>query len=88
MKYTYEIVRVDEQSRVMDVVYTHEVHGQMLVGVRLPFQGEDLEQVIRSFSPAPRWRELELPVVAPGTGLSGEIYETPNNPVLEGEVLL
>ena len=77
MKYTYEVIRVDEQARVMDVVYTHAVHGQMLIGVRLPFEGEDIEHVIRAFSPVSRWREMEMPVVVPGSGLSGEIDELP-----------
>lgn len=88
MKYTYKITGVDEQSRVMDVVYTHEVHGSILVGARLPFEGESLEQVIRSFSPVPRWVELEMPIVVPNEGLSGEIDETPITQPLQDEVVL
>lgn len=90
MKYTYEITRVDEQARVMEITYTHEVHGSILVGARLPFEGESLEEIIRAYSPAAYWRELELPVVIPSTGILGEIDESPQPQPqnLRGEVIL
>lgn len=73
MRYTYEITSVDEQARAMEVVYTHETHGSVLVGARLPFEGESLEAVIQAYSPAAYWRELELAVVAPQVGASGTV---------------
>lgn len=88
MKYSYEITRVDEEARVMDVVYTHETHGSILVGVRLPFEGENLEKLIKSFSPAAYWKELELPVVIPEVGKAGEINDVPVNRILDNEVIL
>jgi hypothetical protein len=88
MRYTYEITSVDEQARVMEVVYTHETHGSVLVGVRLPFEGEDLELLIRSYSPAQNWRELEATVVPPAIGLSGEIDDTPQFSTDHNEVVL
>jgi hypothetical protein len=73
MRYTYEITNVDEQARVMEVVYTHETHGSMLVGARLPYEGESLEAVIQAYSPVAHWRELELVVVVPQVGASGTV---------------
>lgn len=88
MRYTYEITSVDEQARVMEIVYTHETHGSMLVGVRLPFEGEELQHIIRSYSPVQYWRQLEATVVVPALGLSGEIDETLPRTTSADEVVL
>lgn len=73
MIYKYEIIRVDEPSRVMDVAYTHETHGVLHVGVRLPFVGEGAETVIAQFAPVAYWRDLETPVEPPVAGSIGSI---------------
>lgn len=88
MEYTYKITRVDEASRVMDVVYTHETHGNFLVGVRLPFEGEDLESLIKSFSPTQRWAAMERTVVAPQVGASGVIQDVVPTLAYKNEVKL
>jgi hypothetical protein len=77
MIYTYEILRVDEPARVMEVAYTHETHGVLHVGVRLPFVGESVEAVIAQFAPIAYWRELETPMVSPTVGASG-VVDTSN----------
>lgn len=73
IQYTYQIISVDEAARCMEVVYSAEGHKTMHIGVRLPFEGESLESVIKSFAPVPLWIELATPVVAPPVGLSGTI---------------
>jgi len=89
MIYTYEIIRVDEAARAMEVVYTHEVHGSIHVGARLPFEGEPLESVIRQFAPIGHWRDFETPVSIPQTGASGAIEEaTSSEPFASNEVQL
>lgn len=77
IKYTYEIIKVDQEARVMEVVYSAEGHQTMHIGARLPFEGESLESVIKAFAPVPLWIELATPVVAPTVGLSGTIEPEP-----------
>jgi hypothetical protein len=73
IEYTYEIIKVDEAARCMEVVYSAEGHQTMHIGARLPFEGENLESVINAFAPVPLWLELATPVVAPPVGLKGII---------------
>jgi len=71
--YTYEIIVVNETARCMEVVYSAEGHQTMHIGARLPFEGEALEDVIKSFAPVPLWIERATPVVAPQVGAKGTI---------------
>lgn len=71
--YTYKIIAVDEAARCMEVVYTAEGHATMHIGARLPFEGEELESVIRMFAPVAYWEAQSKPVVVPGVGASGTI---------------
>jgi hypothetical protein len=91
MIYTYKIISVDEIARSMEVVYTHETHGSMHVGARLPFEGEPLENVIRQFAPVAYWLDLEIPVSVPQVGTTGTMEEL-QEPAVEdlhsNEVLL
>lgn len=75
--YTYEILSVDEASRCMEVVYRSEGHKTMHISARLPFEGEPLEDVIRSFAPVPLWEELAKAVSVPEVGLSGTLAPLP-----------
>jgi hypothetical protein len=71
--YTYEIVKVDEAARCMEIVYTADGHETMRVGARLPYDGETLEQIIEMFSPVAYWEEKQRPVVLPTVGATGSI---------------
>lgn len=75
MIYTYEVLKVDQAARCMEVSYTHATHGTIHVGVRLPFDGEALEYVIRLYAPLGYWRDLEKSVLTPAEGTSGVIQE-------------
>lgn len=79
--YTYEIIKVDEQARVMEVVYTSEGRGSMHISARLPYQGESVEAVIDNFSPVAYWREKEAPVIVPSVGTSGAVTAPEPAPV-------
>ncbi len=72
IQYTYEIVKVDESARVMEVVYTAEGRQPMHIGARLPYVGESLESVVQMYSPVAYWLEQETEVVVPALG-SGSI---------------
>jgi hypothetical protein len=73
IQYTYEVVKVDEAARCMEVVYTADGHQTMHIGARLPFEGESLESVVRQFAPLAYWEEQQLPVVVPVVGTSGTL---------------
>lgn len=75
--YTYEIITVNETARCMEVVYSAEGHQTMHIGMRLPFEGEALENVIRNFAPIGLWEEQKLSVVAPTVGVTGIIPISP-----------
>lgn len=70
--YSYEIIKVDPQARVMEVVYSSPGRQTMHISARLPYVGESLETVIDMFSPVAYWRELEAEVVVPELG-SGQV---------------
>ena len=72
ISYTYEIIKVDPDARVMEVVYSSPGRQTMHISARLPYVGESLEAVIDMFSPVAFWREQEAEVVAPALG-SGEV---------------
>ena len=67
--YTYEVTAVNDRS--MDVTYTNSEHGSTQVSVRLPFDGETLEDVIAQFSPALWWDTMSRPVQAVPVGAAG-----------------
>lgn len=91
IQYTYEIVKVDEAARVMEVVYSSEGRQTMRISARLPFVGESLDAVIDMFSPVAYWREQETPVAVPQVGTSGTVAPqtaTPNpDPLTPDEVI-
>jgi hypothetical protein len=74
MQYTYNIISVDQPSRVMEVVYSAEGKQTMHISARLPFAGETLESVVDMFSPVAYWRAQEAEVVVPplGSGTVGQ----------------
>jgi hypothetical protein len=74
--YTYEIVSVDEQAKCMEVEYSSEGYQTMRVGARLPFEGESLDSVIRSFAPVQTWAESSLSVTVPSVGHRGSFDPT------------
>jgi hypothetical protein len=71
--YTYEIVSVDEAARCMEVVYTSDGQQTMRIGARLPFEGENLEAVVRMYAPVAYWQSEQTPVVAPAVGTTGSV---------------
>lgn len=77
IQYTYQIIKVDEAARCMEVVYSADGHQTMHIGARLPFEGEALEDVIKAFAPVPLWLELARPVQVPVVGVQGTVGPEP-----------
>lgn len=74
----------------MDVRYSNPEHGDMLVGVRLPYEGEVLTDVIDQFSPAFFWAEQRRAVqpIAVGSTGTGETEVEPEVVELTPEEML
>jgi hypothetical protein len=73
IKYTYEVVSINEAGRCMEVVYTSEGNPTMHIGTRLPYEGETVEAIVEMYAPVRYWEELKLPVLVPEIGASGII---------------
>lgn len=72
IEYNYKIVKVDEENKVMEVLYTPYQPDNLkeyLVGTRMPFSGESLDHLIQSYAPMGLWTEslLEYESVIEGT---------------------
>lgn len=87
IEYSYQIVRVDEAARVMEVVYSATGRQTMHIGARLPYVGESLEDVVAMYSPVRYWEEQELTVVIPEVGTSGTLVSMPPPPPIIPEVV-
>lgn len=73
ISFKYTILSVDEAARCMEVLYESEGHQSMHIGARLPFEGEELEDVIRQFAPVPFWIAAKTPVLVPVVGQSATL---------------
>lgn len=73
IKFSYEIVRVDEKARCMEIVYSAPGYETFLISARLPFLNETLENVIKSFAPIQRWVESSMEVKIPEAGIKGTL---------------
>jgi hypothetical protein len=71
LSYTYEIKNVSLGGKFMEVEYTVEGKSPMTVGVRLPFEGESLESIIKSHSPVRYFIEQSLPLANVAVGTTG-----------------
>ena len=71
LSYTYEIKNVSQQGRFMEVIYLVESRDPVTVGVRLPFENENLEAVIHNHSPVRYFIEEMTPVANVLAGTKG-----------------
>lgn len=73
ISYTYEITRVDPDAKAMDILYTSPDYGTTLVGARMPWDGETVEQIAQMYSPVRNWIERTLPLAPVSAGTSGDL---------------
>lgn len=87
IEYTYEIIFINEMSRNMEVVYSSEGYESMHVGVRIPYVGETLEDVIKAYSPVSGWIEQQIPLAVPAIGTKGTLtYEESFSPPQQSSI--
>ena len=77
INYTYEVLKVDEAARCMEILYKAPGHQDVLMSARLPFVGETVEDMVRCYSPERHWLEKTYQVVVPAVGKKGN---RPANP--------
>lgn len=70
---TFEITAVNESLRCMDVVFRATGQPEVLVGARMPFEGEDLNTLVASFAPIGYWEDLAKQVVPVTVGTTGAV---------------
>lgn len=80
--YTYQIIKVDEQARTMEIIYNSPGRTPMHIGARLPYSNESVEAVIKMYAPIAYWKEQEAQVLIPQVGAGGQIVpnELPDAP--------
>lgn len=61
IRYGYEVTAVHEAARCMEVVYSAEGRQPILIGTRLPYEGESLEQVVQLYAPVSATKALLKP---------------------------
>jgi hypothetical protein len=82
VEYTYEIVRVDQPARCMEIVYQSPGRQPLHISARLPFTGETLESIVSMYAPVAYWIEQDKSVQAVELGVSGTLkYDTPLPPL-------
>ncbi len=74
--YSYNIIKVDNTSKVMEIVYTAPGRATMHISARLPYEGESLESIVQMYSPVAYWLEQSMPIVDVVEGTSGQITNT------------
>jgi len=70
---TYEITAVNEQQRCMEVIFRATNQPDVLVGARMPFEGEDLATLVSSFAPIGYWEDLAKSILPVAVGATGAV---------------
>lgn len=78
-KYSYEVISVNTDTKTMELRYTAEGQGPIVVGAHLPRQGETLEQIAAAFSPAHHWAQDVVGYLDVTVGATGEL-DLPRQP--------
>lgn len=89
LEYTYEIISEDAHAQCMVVKYSSEGRESAFVGVRMPFEGEALEDAIESGSPMAHWLALESeqnPSQVGNTGVTDVLEEEAAHIYLTGKM--
>lgn len=73
VQYTYTIDSVDNETNTMMVSYRSEGLPDAMVSTRLPFDGETVEEVVKSCAPFSFWEMSNLTYTSVEVGVSGNI---------------
>ena len=73
MQISYKVTRIDAAANCMDVEFSADGKEPVIVGVRIPFADEDVDQVIQSFAPTSVWFPRSSEPAAVVDGHSGQM---------------
>jgi hypothetical protein len=78
--YTYEVIDVTIEAKSMQILYKAEGRPDVLMGARLPYEGETLSDIVRMYTPIHIWEEQTRAVSTVEIGTSGIVSSsgTPN----------
>ncbi|OYW87535.1 MAG: hypothetical protein B7Z23_13720 [Pseudomonadales bacterium 32-61-5] len=86
--YNYEIISVDATAKCMEVVYSSEGRQTMHIGARLPFAGETIEGIVKTYAPVRYWQEQEAAVIVPEVGATGTVAPSVPQPPTPEQIRL
>jgi hypothetical protein len=59
VKYTYKIIKVCNDTKTMDILYSSNEYGDLVVSGRLPYFNEALEDIVYMYNPSIYWTEKQ-----------------------------
>lgn len=74
MKFTYEVVSVDTQNKVMEVRFSAENEESILVSIDIPREGEDIRDHMAGYAPIQHWEQKRATVQSITVGATGEVW--------------
>lgn len=66
--YTYKIISTNPSIGAMEVEFSAAGYPTVLVGARMPYQGEDLDSLVRTFAPTEHWENVGRQVAEVAVG--------------------
>ena len=72
-EFTYEIVVVNTDLKIMEVVYRASGYPDVTVGTKMPFEGDDINEFIKSYAPFGYWYEYGKQHASISVGTTGTI---------------
>lgn len=71
IEYTYKVTQVDEKNNHMILEFSAEGYTNIVVGARLPVEGETLADVAAMYVPQYYWEMQKKTFVVPEVGTTG-----------------
>lgn len=76
MKYSYEILSVDQDNKMMEVKFTsdNDAFDDVTISCDIPREGVNMKSHLNSYAPVPHWELKVAQVQSVTAGLSGDIW--------------
>lgn len=74
MKFSYEVISVDTQNKVMEVRFTAENEDAILVSIDIPREGVDIRDHMAGYAPVQHWEQKRATVQSVAVGATGDVW--------------
>jgi hypothetical protein len=74
MKFSYEVVSVDTESKMMEVRFTAENEDPVVISLDIPEEGMDIRQHLSSYAPVYHWERKTKTLQDVAVGARGDIW--------------